>query len=982
MSKKKWFACLLALVMGFASVGIPSRTVLAAEVDAETLAQYERQLAAFGVRYHFTSFKRDHAHAPRPNVEYIIEAADYARFGGMELTRYEDFENMPGTSVRTGEEGFVEWSFYVAQAGLYNMSVTYFPVPGRNSDIQRAIFINGEQPFFEANPVEFRRIWVNDRPYFRRDNQGNDLRPPQMEAPEWIESIVRDAMGTYNEPLSFYFQQGWNTIGFFSRREPMMIRQIRIHQAPVVQSYAVVRQQNAGRPMPGISQVAPIRIEGQHAVRTSSPMLAPQSDTSGPGVYPYSARYIRLNNVGGGSWSEPGSWIEWEFTVPQDGLYKIAMNARQSFNRGAMSFRRIYINGEVPFSEMEAVPFGFSSSWRVKTLGGEADPHLFWLPAGTHTLRMEAVLGDYAPHVREIEEIVASLTDLYRQIVMITGHDPDIFRDYEINRRLPHLRDALQHEQHRLERIFNELDLLFDGRGERDAVIRTLSRLLGRMVNDIDNIPRRLSQFRENTGGLGTWLMLVRSQELAVESIHILPSDAPTPDNGRRWWRQLWHEILTLIFSFIIDYNAIGNLVDDPNMPHVEVWIGTGRDQANVIKSLIDERFTPERGIGVTLRLVDITMLLPATVAGQGPDVTLSIFNSLPMDYGMRGAVRDISTFPDFPEVAARFPEAAMVPYSFGGRVFALPETLTFPMLFYRRDVLYDIGLEPPDTWDDVRSAIATLAMHHMEFGIPVSVAGPPAMDFPHISFGIFLFQAGGDFYTPDGARSGLDTPVALEAFRNFTRFFNDYNLPRAYDFMNRFRFGDMPMAIADYTTYNALQVFAPEIRGLWGFRPVPGTLKPDGSIDRTVPTGGTAVVMMEQAEDPDAAWEFMKWWTSAEIQTQFGREMESLMGSAARHPTANLEAFGMMPWPIQDYRMMREQFQFIRGIPEVPGGYFTPRQVRNAFFSSVETRDIGPREAMVDHVRQINDELRAKRIEFNLEEPTEGGRRRHGQDR
>lgn len=956
--------------MGVVSLGLPVRAYEAPAEDAGDALwmELDRTLTAFGVRYHFTEFMRDHAHLSRPSAEYIIEATDYIMVGGMETRVYDNFEGMPGASVWTGEEGFIEWEIYVTQGGLYHMSVLYFPVPGRNSDIQRAVFINGAQPFFEANPVEFRRIWVNDRAYFRRDNQGNDLRPTQIEAPEWIESIVRDAMGTYNEPLSFYLQAGRNTIGFFSQREPMLIRQIRVHQAPAVQPYAVVRQGHAGLPVPSVAHVAPIRIEGEHAVRKSSPMLAPQSDMGGPGVYPYSARYIRINHIGGGSWSEPGSWIEWEFSVPEDGLYSIALNVLQNYNRGALSFRRILINGEVPFYEMNAVPFDFRNGWRVERLGGTADPYLFWLEAGTHTLRMEAVLGDYAPHVREIENIIMNLNELYRQIVMITGVSPDIFREYEIGRRLPHLRGALQYEQQRLEWIFYQLDQMTVGRGERDAVIRTLARLLGRLVSDIENIPRRLAEFRENTGALGTWLMLVRSQELAVDAIYILPADAPNPDNGRRWWRQIWHEILTLFFSFIIDYNAIGNLIDDPNMPTVEVWIGTGRDQANVIKTLIDDRFTPEYNIGIILRLVDINTILPATVAGIGPDVTMSIFNSLPMDYGMRGAVRDLSTFPDFHEVAARFPPAAMVPYTFEGRAFALPETLTFPMLFYRRDILHEIGLEPPDTWDEVRSAIAVLAMHHMEFGIPLGGTPTAPLDFPHMSFGIFLFQQGGDFYTPDGSRSALDSDISLAAFRDFTRFFTDYNLPRVYDFANRFRFGDMPLAIADYTMYNMLQVFAPEIRGLWGFRPVPGTVHPDGRIDRTVPTGGTAVVMMEQVRDADAAWKFMKWWTSAEIQTQFGREMESLMGSAARHPTANLESFAMMPWPVQDYRMMRAQFQYIRGIPEVPGGYFTPRQVRNAFYNAVEVRDTGPREELTDRVRLINDELRAKRREFGLE--------------
>jgi ABC-type glycerol-3-phosphate transport system substrate-binding protein len=359
--------------------------------------------------------------------------------------------------------------------------------------------------------------------------------------------------------------------------------------------------------------------------------------------------------------------------------------------------------------------------------------------------------------------------------------------------------------------------------------------------------------------------------------------------------------------------------------------------------------------------LVDIGTLLPATVAGQGPDVVLSVGNSTPMDFGMRGAVRDISDFPDFEEIVQRFHSEAMVPYSFDGRVFALPETITFPMLFYRRDILQEIGLEPPETWDDVSIAIEHLAINHMAFGLPVG-------DFPLNTFAIFLYQMGGEFYNEDGSRSSLSEDVSMNAFRRFTRFYTDYDLDREYNFANRFRVGEMPLAIENYAAYNLLQVFAPEIAGRWGFRPIPGVLQPDGTINRAVPATGNAVIMMEAADDPDAAWEFMKWWTSADIQTQFGRGMESLMGAAARHPTANLEAFGRMPWPVQDYRQLQAQFQYVRGIPEVPGGYFTPRQVRNAFFTTVEIGEISPRDALTDSVRRINDELRAKRREFGID--------------
>ena len=91
-------------------------------------------------------------------------------------------------------------------------------------------------------------------------------------------------------------------------------------------------------------------------------------------------------------------------------------------------------------------------------------------------------------------------------------------------------------------------------------------------------------------------------------------------------------------------------------------------------------------------------------------------------------------------------------------------------------------------------------------------------------------------------------------------------------------------------------------------------------------------------------------------------------MGSAARHPTANLEAFSRMPWPVSDYRNIVIQREYVRGIPQVPGGYFTPRQVRNAFYTVVELENVGAREALRDSVRLINDEIRAKRREFRIE--------------
>lgn len=143
--------------------------------------------------------------------------------------------------------------------------------------------------------------------------------------------------------------------------------------------------------------------------------------------------------------------------------------------------------------------------------------------------------------------------------------------------------------------------------------------------------------------------------------------------------------------------------------------------------------------------------------------------------------------------------------------------------------------------------------------------------------------------------------------------------------------------------------------------------MQEDGTIDRSTTSGGNCVMMLKNARDPDNAWEFMKWWVSADTQVRFGREMESLMGAAARHPTANIIAAGQLPWPINDFNALNEQRQWVIGNPEVPGGYFTPRHLNNAFRKVIYDGD-DPRETLLDYTRVINDEIDSKRIEFGLE--------------
>jgi ABC-type glycerol-3-phosphate transport system substrate-binding protein len=235
------------------------------------------------------------------------------------------------------------------------------------------------------------------------------------------------------------------------------------------------------------------------------------------------------------------------------------------------------------------------------------------------------------------------------------------------------------------------------------------------------------------------------------------------------------------------------------------------------------------------------------------------------------------------------------------------------------------------------------------------------------------LYQNGGAIYNAEGSRTVIDSEAGVNAFKLYTSLYTDYGLPSIFDFPSRFRSGEMPLGIADYTTFNILAVSAPEIRGLWGFTVLPGVKKTgaDGSvyIDHAVHSQGASCMMIATSDRTvkNNAWAFMKWWVSADSQVRFGREIESVLGASARYPTANKLAFRQLAWSAAQMDIIQRQMEQAVGFREVAGGYFTSRHLVNAV-RKVVAEKLDPRETLQDYARTINEELQKKRAEFGLD--------------
>lgn len=910
----------------------------------------------------YEDYLNQHIGALNPDERIIVPLGNVTN-KEMRLQILDSFNGYAGTVLVTDEEGFIEWEINVSEEGLYNVYIEYFPIEGRGSAIEREIWINGEMPFRGANRILFSRVWA-DASEITRDNRDNDIRPRQIEAPIWRQEYFRNHMGYFVEPYKFFLREGTNVIRLISVREPMAIRRIEFKQVAEVLPYNKVFEEFQNKGLEPVYDKF-IKIQAENSLMKSDPTLHPITDRTSSATIPYHWSKIRLNTIGGYRWALPRQWIAWEVHVEEEGLYQIALRARQNITRGLFSNRKLTINGHVPFKEMENITFSYNNAWGMHVLGRDGEPYLFHLTEGRHVIELEAVLAEeLAKILRVAEDSVYTLNEVYRRIIMVTGAVPDPLRDHQLHHRMPEMLVTLREQGEIMRDLSVRLEEFTGQRSAHNAILERLAIQLEDMSVRHRTIPERLGTLRANIGGLGAWILASREQPLEIDYLIVSSPGAALPRADVGFFERIIHEIRAFAASFTEDYDAIGNVHDEREA--ITVWIATGRDQAQILKQMIDDSFTLKTGIPVNLQLVMPGVLLPATVAGRAPDIAMSVSNGDPVNYATRNAVVDLSDFPDFWEISERFHANALIPYKFEGGVYGIPEQQMFPMLFYRKDVLYELGLEVPETWDELFTILPEIQKNHMEFGIPVSTTTDTWGGM--LSYGIKLKQLGGELYRGDGISSALDTEEGIEAFKRWTEMYVLHRLPLAFDLVNRFRTGEIPIAISDYWLYNVLQVFAPELRGLWGFAPIPGIRQPDGTINRSAPSGGTAVIMLEQT-DPDKrddAWEFMKWWTDTDAQVRFAREMESIMGSAARFPTANMEALAHLPWPREDYRDLLAQWEWSRPNPEVPGGYFTSRHLDNAF-RAVVLRGTDPRETLLDYVRIINEEIDAKRREFGL---------------
>lgn len=935
-----------------------------------------------------------------------VRAVDYVAHGGAEGLRVEQgFEGRPGpTLVWAEDDGWVEWEFQIPETGLYEVTMDYFPIKGKRASVQRDFLINGKLPFREAKRVVFQRVW-RDSGATNKDNQGNDVRPAQVEAPRWETKTIEDADGRYDAPFQFLFEKGAQRVRLNTVRETIAIGTIAVHSPVVVPKYADRLAAWKAEGLKEISLKQGIKVEAEKTFAKSDPTVRGEVNFDAL-ASPYANGLFALNSFGWWRWRLPGQWVRWQVDVPEDGLYQLSFNIWQGWAGRRPRLRSLRINGEVPFAESRTILFRMERDWRLETMREEqlpdGKPYFYHLKKGTNVIQMEVTLGFMSETMRELDQMLSEMSQMSREMLMITGSQPDVNMEWDLHEKIPTLVPRLQKLHDRLEVQASRMEEIGRAKNDASSAFRVVEDQLQRMIDKPAEIHRLLEDFMRSQGILATWLLNMQNHPLAVEWLMVHSADTALPRVRANVFEMTLASILTFASSFTRDYTGLGSSYGAGSEGVVlDVWVGRGTEWGQIMKDMIEDDFTPTTGIKVNVHVIPPaslgegagSVLLLATTAGEAPDVAVGVPSQLPVDFAVRKGLVNLSTFPDYPDIAKRFREGALIPFRY--RVpftnvegnWAIPETQDFAMTFYRTDILSELGIKPPDTWDDLYEALLKLQQNGLDFYYP-----PPTgvgVTEGAVGFTPFLFQNGGQYYRcADGScRSALDSSEALVGFQEWTDLYSNYKIPREANFFTRMRTGEQPIGVAGYGVYIALSVAAPELTGRWEMRPMPGhkcgsmtslgTVVPcldpqtgqkvaEGSIIRASGGTGASMVIFEQSKHKAESWEFVKWWSSKDSQQRFGGELEALIGVEARWNTANLEALQALPWPRRDIANIMEQWRWFREPPVVLGGYFTGRHVLNAW-NKVVLQGMNPREALEDAIYDINKELAKKQEEFGV---------------
>lgn len=888
---------------------------------------------------------------------FVGVAESISEIGNAELTNQTKEYSLADSVVDLNLGDQITLVINVPETAQYFIGFDYLSYDDSVLPVGMSMTVDGEFPFYECRNLEFETTWVQlgEKSIDRYNNEIVTVPDKLM---QWERKYLSDGSYRRSLPLAVELEAGTHEIKLTVNEGSFLLGALTL-----------------GAPTSSSEYIGSETAQGDGFIEIQAEDFTYRNDSAIHGIAeydtnlsPYEVTDTVLNTIDSDSFANAGQKITYEFEVENAGYYYIGMNYRQSDKSDFPVFVNIAIDGVIPNQLFESYGLDYTTKYETISLQDEEEQNLsIYLEEGVHTISYTISNDNIRQILEGLDEIMSGINDLALEITKVAGTNTDKYRDLKLSKYIPNVEEQLYGYADSLYALQETVREYAKNSKKSIAILSSMSIAAEQLISlaeEPDEIPYRVAELCTSASSANRHLANTVDElidnNLAIDRIYIYQEDATLP-KAPGLLTTMGLNISRFISSFTNQAYSTSNT--DPE--HLQVWVNRSSQYVQIMQKMIDESFTPATGIEVDISIMpDQYKLVLSNTSGNAPDVATGINYTIPYELAIRGALVDMLEFEDFQEVASPYEDGFFLTSSVNDGIYAMPETMNFWVLYYRSDILDKLGLEVPDTMQDVIDMLPELQMRGLNYYQPVS--GMLQMRNFHGTAPL-INQFNGSLYG-DTAQEGtsLGSSSSIEGFTYLTELFTIYNMPINIDnFYQHLRNGDIPIGVADYATYNLMTNAAPELKNSWEIALVPGMEQEDGTIDRT--TCGCAessVIFKSDSEREEKAWEFVKWWSSTEVQAEFGQTLQITYGDEYMWTTANLDAFMQLPWSTQDKSIIAEQMSYVVDVARVPGTYLLEREMSNAFNDIVVNGDSA--QARIDKaVKSINREFDRKLEEF-----------------
>ena len=285
---------------------------------------------------------------------------------------------------------------------------------------------------------------------------------------------------------------------------------------------------------------------------------------------------------------------------------------------------------------------------------------------------------------------------------------------------------------------------------------------------------------------------------------------------------------------------------------------------------------------------------------------------------------------------------------TWNGAVYSFPFNKSVRALYWNKDLFESEGLDrAPRNWDEYR-AFARKMTKDTDGDGEIDQWGT-AGQISAWMFENLLIQNGGRILTPDGTAAAFNGPEGVSALEFMVELLTDYGkVTSGYEYQNDFQAGKVAMIEGSTVSLSFME-------GKYTFdmavAPLPSR-KQKGCL-----VAGTNVVIFADSpsEKKEAAWEFIKWFTSPEITARWAAETGY---APVRRSAMQSETMVERVAEIEGLEEVLGQLEFATYEPRSAAWFAGRKYLEETAVESALRKQLAPAEALEKAARAVDAEL------------------------